>query len=178
MFAGSFPNCNQWNANVHSPAETKDLPQHLRKTVADRGLSSGVTGVGERERGVAGAFHVKQANRKMGLRHRDWTHPNWDRGDLLLASPILKKGNLNSTPKWLWLSKPMGSHFGVGAPPILVFWWGLGCSLGVRDFDHCHLGPSQNKVVDIRFPSNRLEKGTCNKHTQVTLVARNDTALA
>ena len=34
-------------------------------------------------------------------------------------------------------SKPTGSHFGVGAPlilePILVV--GLGCSLGVRDFD-------------------------------------------
>ena len=27
-------------------------------------------------------------------------------------------------------------HFGVGAPPMLVdFSWGLGCSLGVRDFD-------------------------------------------
>ena len=27
-------------------------------------------------------------------------------------------------------------HFGVGAPPILVYFsWGLGCSLGVRDFD-------------------------------------------
>ena len=30
-------------------------------------------------------------------------------------------------------SKPMGSHFGVGAPPVLVYFqWGLGCSVGVR----------------------------------------------
>ena len=32
----------------------------------------------------------------------------------------------------------MGSHFGVGAPPILVFFvflWGFGCSLGLGDFD-------------------------------------------
>ena len=25
---------------------------------------------------------------------------------------------------WLWLSKPIGSHFGVGAPPILVHFSG------------------------------------------------------
>ena len=46
---------------------------------------------------------------------------------------------------WPWLSKPMGSHLGVGAPPILepilvgigMFTGGegLGCSLGVREFD-------------------------------------------
>ena len=30
----------------------------------------------------------------------------------------------------------MGSHYRVSAPPIFSpFWWGLGCSLGVRDFD-------------------------------------------
>ena len=40
--------------------------------------------------------------------------------------------------KWLWLPKPMGSHFGwqVNSPPILgpFFWWGI-CSLGLTDLD-------------------------------------------
>ena len=36
--------------------------------------------------------------------------------------------------QWLWLSKPMGSYFGVGALLILepILMVGLGCSLGVR----------------------------------------------
>ena len=38
---------------------------------------------------------------------------------------------------WLWLSKRMGSHFGVGefTTHFRQFWWGLGCSLGVWAFD-------------------------------------------
>ena len=33
-------------------------------------------------------------------------------------------------------SKPMGSHFGVGAPLILVYvGWDWRCSLGIQDFD-------------------------------------------
>ena len=30
---------------------------------------------------------------------------------------------------WLWLSKAMGSHFGEGAPPILVYFGSLWCFL-------------------------------------------------
>ena len=46
------------------------------------------------------------------------------------------------------MSRPMGSHFGVfGAPPILEpILVGLGCSLGVRDFDPW---PGNSQVVWI-----------------------------
>ena len=42
-------------------------------------------------------------------------------------------------PRWLRLSKPTGSHFGVGefATHFSLFWSGLACSLGVRGFDPC-----------------------------------------
>ena len=41
--------------------------------------------------------------------------------------------------RWLWLSKPMGSHFGVGeftthCRTYVSGWIGLGCSLGL-DWD-------------------------------------------
>ena len=42
----------------------------------------------------------------------------------------------------------MGSHFGLGAPAIL-FWWGLGCSLELRDFDPWPYRPAslQKKIL-------------------------------
>ena len=68
------------------------------------------------------------------------------------------------TPRWLlsgytwrWLSKPSGSHFGVGAPPIFepILVVGSGCSLGVWDFDPWpHDGPLVQ--AGIRF-SSRLQ---------------------
>ena len=52
-------------------------------------------------------------------------------------------------PMWPWV-KPMGSHFGVGAPPILepISVVGLGCSLGVHDFDPWPCGAAlQNQAL-------------------------------
>ena len=49
--------------------------------------------------------------------------------------------------KWLW-SKPMGSHFGVGAPPILVlvhFSGDWGCPLGYGILTHGQTGPRRRR---------------------------------
>ena len=36
---------------------------------------------------------------------------------------------------WLWLSKPMVPFWDRCTTHFILFQWGLGCSLGVRDFD-------------------------------------------
>ena len=55
---------------------------------------------------------------------------------------------------WLWLSKPMGSHFGVGAPPILVYVggdWDVHWGYGV--LTHGHMVVSAKIDFPSQFPT-------------------------
>ena len=65
---------------------------------------------------------------------------SWRSSSWLIRRPSPGMGRsssaLGSLARWLWVKTVMVSHFGVGAPPFEnLFWWGLGCSLGVWGFD-------------------------------------------
>ena len=52
------------------------------------------------------------------------------------------KSTFASAMIWLWLSKPMGSHFGVGAQPILVYFSGdWDVHWGYRILTHGNINP-------------------------------------
>ena len=76
------------------------------------------------------------------LRHGDSAHHH---GGLQGAKASGRVGPWGEI--WPWLSKPMGSHFGVGAPPILVYFSG---EYGI--LTHGHLGHVSCALI--------LEQGT------------------
>ena len=56
--------------------------------------------------------------------------------------PDLSMAMVHVTGTWLWLSKPMGSHFGWILEPILV---GIGMFTWVWDFDPWPFGVTSSK---------------------------------
>ena len=57
---------------------------------------------------------------------------NFAAGALESAGPVPSETGIRGREKtWLWWSKPMGSHFGIGAPLILV---GIGMFTGGTGF--------------------------------------------